>query len=131
MFERKPRRFSNNRRRQNGRGHSSHGNGHMQTRLRSNSFSNGQGRNNFRPSQSAEKLHEKYTALAKEATSSGDISLCENYLQHADHYMRIIEEKNKYRDQNRSSATDKNQTASKSELDTATPTEPDSPSIKE
>ena len=94
MFERKPRRFSNNRRRQNGRGHSSHGNGHMQTRLRSNSFSNGQGRNNFRPSQSAEKLHEKYTALAKEATSSGDISLCENYLQHADHFERVVSYKN-------------------------------------
>ena len=92
MFQRKPRRF---RRRTNGRNHLPHGNGHVQNRMRSNSFSNGQGRNNFRPTQSAEKLFEKYNNLAKEAISSGDKTLGENYLQHADHFMRIIEEKNK------------------------------------
>ena len=43
----------------------------------------------------AEKLFEKYTSLAKEAMSSGDKTLSENYLQHADHFMRIIDEKNK------------------------------------
>ena len=91
MFQRKPRRF---RQRPNGRGHLSHGNGHGQARPRSNSFSNNQMRNNFRPAQSAEKLLEKYSALAKEAITSGDKTLVENYLQHADHYMRIVEEKN-------------------------------------
>ena len=45
--------------------------------------------------QSAEKLFEKYNSLAKEAMSSGDKTLSENYLQHADHFMRIIEDKNK------------------------------------
>ena len=35
------------------------------------------------------------TSLAKEAMSSGDKTLSENYLQHADHFMRIIDEKNK------------------------------------
>ena len=73
----------------------SHIGGSMQTRQRPNSFSNGQGRNNFRPSLSAEKLFEKYNSLAKEAMSTGDKTLSENYLQHADHYARIIEDKNK------------------------------------
>ena len=97
MFQRKPRRF---RRRSNGRNHH-HGrvNDHLQTRPRSNSFSNGHVRNNFRTPQSAEKLFEKYNSLAKEAITSGDKSLSENYLQHADHFMRIIEDK-KSKDQN-------------------------------
>ena len=98
MFQRKPRGF---RRRSNGRGRGSHENGFMQSRQRSNSFSNNQIRNNFRHTQSAEKLFEKYTALAKEAMSSGDKTLGENYLQHADHFMRVIEEKNKNRIQNK------------------------------
>ena len=50
---------------------------------------------------SAEKLFEKYNSLAKEAMSSGDKTLAENYLQHADHFQRIIEDKNKNRNQNR------------------------------
>ena len=98
MFQRKLRRF---RRRSNGRDHSSHENGYMQARPRSNSFSNNQIRNNFRQTQSAEKLLEKYNVLAKEAMSSGDKTLGENYLQHADHFMRIIVDKNKNRDQNK------------------------------
>ena len=92
MFQRKPRRF---RHRSNGRGRHHHGNGQSQTRLRSNSFSNSQARNSFRPTQSPEKLLEKYNLLAKEAMSSGDVTSCENFLQHADHFARIIEEKNK------------------------------------
>ncbi len=36
------------------------------------------------------QIVEKYTALAKDATSSGDNSLAENYLQHIEHYQRII-----------------------------------------
>ena len=104
MFQRKTRRF---RRRQNGRGHSSHENGYMQARPRSNSFSNISTRNNYRQPQSAEKLFEKYNALAKEAMSSGDKTLGENYLQHADHFMRIIEDKNKNREQAKISTADK------------------------
>ena len=98
MFQRKPRGF---RRRTNGRGRSTHENGYMQARPRTNSFSNSQTRNNFRPTQSAERLLEKYNTLAKEAMSSGEKTLAENYLQHADHFMRIIEDKNKNRDQNK------------------------------
>ena len=93
MFQRKQRRF---RRRSNGRNlhHSKDG---SQNRLRPGSYSNSNGQNrfNFRNSLSAEKLFEKYTSLAKEAMSSGDKTLSENYLQHADHFMRIIDEKNK------------------------------------
>ena len=89
MYQRKPRRF---RRRSNGRGRPTHGNGDIH-RLRTDSYSNEHNRNRFRPTQSAEKLFEKYNALAKEALSSGDKTLSENYLQHADHFMRIIEDK--------------------------------------
>ena len=94
MFQRKPRRFGRN---SNGRSHRPHGGTGMQTRPRTNSFSNAQPRSSFRPSMSAEKLFEKYTSLAKEAMSSGDKTLSENYLQHADHFMRIIDERNKNR----------------------------------
>ena len=89
MFQRKPRRY---RRRPNGRDHLSRVNSDGHTR---HSFSNGHMRNSFRNNQSAEKLFEKYKTLAKEALSSGDKTLSENYYQHADHFMRIIEDKNK------------------------------------
>jgi len=68
-----------------------------QSRMRTNQFVNGQSRNNFRTSMSAEKSFEKYSSLAKEAMSAGDKTLSENYLQHADHFMRIIEDKNRNR----------------------------------
>ena len=104
MFQRNRRGF---RHRSNGRSRSSQENGYMQARSRSNSFSNNQTRNNFRPTQSAEKLLEKYNSLAKEAMSLGDKTLCENYLQHADHFMRIIEDKSKSRDQSTVNVTNK------------------------
>ena len=89
MFHRKTRRF---RRRPNGRNGMHH---NSSVRTGTNQFSNVQARSNFRPQLSAEKLCEKYTTLAKEAMSIGDKTLSENYLQHADHFMRIIEDKNK------------------------------------
>ena len=36
------------------------------------------------------QIAEKYMALARDALSSGDPVLAENYLQHAEHYQRII-----------------------------------------
>ena len=104
MFQRKTRRFRHH---QNERSNFSRGNGNAQARLRSNSFSSGQARNKFRPPLSAEKLLEKYSTLAKEAMSSGDRTLSENYLQHADHFMRVIEDKNRIRNQNRVNIADK------------------------
>ncbi len=76
-------------------------------RMRTDQFSNGQPRHSFRPSLSAEKSFEKYTSLAKEAMSVGDKTLSENYLQHADHFMRIIEDKNKNRNHSNNSIIDK------------------------
>ena len=104
MFQRKPRRF---RRHSNNRSHTSRVSGNPKNRLGSSSFINGHTRNNFRPYLSAEKLFEKYNSLAKEAMSSGDKTLSENYLQHADHFMRIIENKNINQNQNRVQADDK------------------------
>ena len=46
------------------------------------------GRNNH----NAPKLIEKYNNLAREALSSGDKILSENYFQHADHFTRILRE---------------------------------------
>ena len=102
MYQRKTRRF---RYRSNGRGYQSHKNGQLQ--IRPNTFSNNHTRNSFRPTQSAEKLLEKYSSLAKEAMSSGDKTLSENYLQHADHFMRIIEDKNRSQNQSKVNVIDK------------------------
>lgn len=38
----------------------------------------------------AYQVCEKYLALAKDAASTGDVVLAESYLQHAEHYQRII-----------------------------------------
>ena len=40
----------------------------------------------------APKLIEKYSNLAREASSNGDKILSENYYQHADHFLRILQE---------------------------------------
>ena len=47
-------------------------------------------RNPGRNNQNAAKLIDKYNNLAREALSSGDKILSENYLQHADHFSRIL-----------------------------------------
>ena len=104
MYQNRPRRF---RHRSNGRHRQSLDNGDMKARLGSNSFSNNQTRNYFRTPLSSEKLFEKYNTLAKEALSSGDKTLSENYFQHADHFMRIIDNKNINQKQNRVQVDDK------------------------
>ena len=65
------------------------GNGHKPN----TDFSNGSsfkrrhpGKNN----QNAAKLVEKYNDLAREALSNGDKILSENYLQHSEHFSRIL-----------------------------------------
>jgi len=66
-------------------------------------------RNPGRNNQNAGKLIDKYNNLAREALSSGDKILSENYLQHADHFSRVLslqelskssEEKNNIIEQN-------------------------------
>ena len=66
----------------------------------SSSFSNSDnfkrkapGRNNH----NAPKLIEKYNDLAREALSNGDKILSENYLQHADHFTRILNERESFK----------------------------------
>tara|TARA_Y100000591_G_scaffold191541_1_gene165635 strand:- start:154 stop:597 length:444 start_codon:yes stop_codon:yes gene_type:complete len=51
------------------------------------------GRNNH----NAPKLIEKYNNLAREALSSGDKILSENYFQHADHFTRVINEQQSFK----------------------------------
>ena len=65
-----------------------------------NNFSNNEnfqrkfpGRNNH----NAPKLIEKYNNLAREALSSGDKILSENYFQHADHFTRILNDQENLR----------------------------------
>ena len=62
-----------------------------------NNHSSGTSLGNFnraRGSQNAAKLLEKYTNLAKEALSSGDKILSENYFQHVEHFSRILADRN-------------------------------------
>ena len=66
------------------------------------SSKNGRSRNNYRNNArrnqgsngvnlgNAKAAHEKYLEKAKDAISSGDRVLAENFLQYADHYKRII-----------------------------------------
>ena len=51
------------------------------------------GRNNH----NAAKLVEKYNDLAREALSHGDKILSENYLQHADHFTRVLTERENFK----------------------------------
>tara|TARA_B100001175_G_scaffold230957_1_gene197491 strand:+ start:365 stop:733 length:369 start_codon:yes stop_codon:yes gene_type:complete len=70
-------------RKRNGNGHKINGefNNNLEFKRRN------PGRNN----QNASKLIDKYNDLAKEAISNGDKILSENYLQHADHFARILQ----------------------------------------
>ena len=51
------------------------------------------GRNNH----NAPKLIEKYNDLAREALSNGDKILSENYLQHADHFTRVLNDREAFK----------------------------------
>ena len=47
-----------------------------------------------------EKAMQKYHQLAKEAQSNGEPILAQNYLQHADHYLRRLNEISEKKDSN-------------------------------
>ena len=75
------------------------------------------GRNNH----NAPKLIEKYNNLAREALSSGDKILSENYFQHADHFTRILNDqetfkKNKIIDQKEKSKKPEPSSENKNEV---------------
>ena len=73
------------------------------------------GRNN----NNASKLVDKYNELAREALSKGDKILSENYFQHADHFARILSEKENYKlsknKENNESVSEKVEVSSKQE----------------
>ena len=45
-----------------------------------------------KPSQNAQQNYERYLALARAQALSGDQIAAENYLQHAEHYLRSMRE---------------------------------------
>ena len=106
----------NNNRRRNFRGRqqknnfrrrspSNHGsNGHFTSNLGNKSFNRNGSISN--PS-SIEKVISKYQQLAKDAQSSGDPVLIENYLQHAEHYSRKLAEIN-FKNQSATNSSSKN-----------------------
>ena len=87
--------FKNNHRRNRFRSNSDrnfkkrNGNGHKLTGDFNNN-SEFKRKNPGRNNQNAAKLIEKYNDLAREALSNGDKILSENYLQHSDHFFRIL-----------------------------------------
>ena len=91
-------------RKRNGNGHKINGefNNNLEFKRRN------PGRNN----QNASKLIDKYNDLAKEAISNGDKILSENYLQHADHFARILQSRDLAKETNLNSS---NKEESKSE----------------
>tara|TARA_A100001011_G_C14065707_1_gene738083 strand:- start:441 stop:809 length:369 start_codon:yes stop_codon:yes gene_type:complete len=79
----------NNFRRRNG---SMHSNG--VTNFNSNGNMNFNRNGSMTNPHNVEKTIQKFQQLAKDAQSSGDPVLVENYLQHADHYSRRLNELN-------------------------------------
>ena len=89
-------RNNNNNRRSSFRRNSRNFKSNSETSKFGSNFSNNEnfkrkipGRNNH----NAPKLIEKYNDLAREASSNGDKILSENYLQHADHFTRVLNER--------------------------------------
>ena len=73
-------------------------NSNNSTNLNSNgnmNFSRNGSMNNIH---NVEKTMQKYQQLAKDAQSNGDPVLAQNYLQHADHYLRRYNELNERRE---------------------------------
>ena len=64
------------------------------------------GRNNH----NAPKLIEKYNDLAREALSNGDKISSENYLQHADHFTRILNDRDNFKRDKFSDSSSENST---------------------
>ena len=86
----------------------------------SNSLSNN-GNINFNRNGSMNNIHnvektmQKYHQLAKDAQSNGDPVLAQNYLQHADHYLRRYTELNERRENSTEKSIPENKDLSKEE----------------
>ena len=62
-----------------------------------------------------EKTMQKYQQLAKDAQSNGDPILAQNYLQHADHYLRRYNELNERRENSIEKSSSEEKALSKEE----------------
>ena len=90
------RNFKNNFRRNRYKNHSDRNNHRSENGKIANDLQNGSNfyrKNSGRNNHNASKLIEKYSSLAREALSNGDKILSENYFQHAEHFIRVLEEK--------------------------------------
>ena len=90
------RNFRNNFRRNRYKNHSDRNNHRNENGKIVNDFQNGSSfirKNAGRNNHNAPKLIEKYSNLAREALSNGDKILSENYFQHAEHFIRVLEER--------------------------------------
>jgi len=89
------RNYKNNFRRHRYKNHSDRNSYRNENGKTMNDLQNGSNffRNTSRNNHNASKLIEKYSNLAREALSSGDKILSENYFQHAEHFIRVLEEK--------------------------------------
>lgn len=65
----------------------------------------------------AHQVAEKYQTLAKDATSSGDPILAQSYLQHAEHYQRIINSWEENAQENRNSGGNQSDRKARSQDD--------------
>ena len=82
----RPRQSKNNFRRRNGPLSSNNSTGFSNGNI---NFNRNGSMNNMH---NVEKAMQKYNQLAKDAQSNGDPILAQNYLQHADHYLRRFNE---------------------------------------
>ena len=90
------RNYKNNFRRNRYKNHSDRNNHRNENGKIINDLQNGSNfirKNAGRNNHNASKLIEKYSNLAREALSSGDKILSENYFQHAEHFIRVLEER--------------------------------------
>jgi hypothetical protein len=75
--------------RQRGRGRGGGGGGKPQQQNANRAFDSN-GPDGVKVRGNAQTVFEKYQQLARDASSSGDRVLAENYLQHAEHYFRLL-----------------------------------------
>ena len=116
MNNNRPRNFrsrsqKNNFRRRVGSLNSSNSNG-----LNSNGNTNFSRNGSMNSIHNVEKTMQKYQQLAKDAQSNGDPILAQNYLQHADHFLRRYNELNDRRE-NIIEKTSEDKSSHKEEID--------------
>jgi len=76
--------------RQRGRNRKPGGGGNNANAANPNRSWDSQGPENIKVRGNAQTVYERYQQLARDAGSSGDRVLAENYLQHAEHYFRVL-----------------------------------------